>query len=224
MAQLVLLSESNKQRYLNLIAPLGRFLARSRVDPNTLSVAGLIFSALAGVVFGLGTFFWGGCLTVLAGTCDALDGQVAKETGKNSRFGAFLDSTLDRFGELFIFLGLAWHFSGGKGLYEEGLGELGIFYGPWTVVLIIFALAGSFLVSYTRARAEGLGIACKVGWMQRPERITLLVIGSLLGAIPVMGPGLMVLVLLIIAVMSNATAIQRIIYVKNQLSEDDSSS
>ncbi len=207
MGEFTFLSDKNRERYLGIIQPVGNLLARLSVHPNILSLAGLILSMVAGVVYSTGAFFWAGWIVVLAGTCDVLDGQIARQTGKRSQFGAFFDSTLDRFGEVFIFLGLAWYFSDRH-------------QSPWVVLLIILAIAGSFMVSYTRARAEGLGIDCKVGLMQRPERVTLLIIGSLVAPIPVIGPVLIKLTLLLLAVLSNLTAVQRIFYVKNQILKD----
>ena len=217
MAEFVFLSDKNRERYLRIIMPLGNFLARLRVHPNVLSFTGLVLSAVAGLIYSTGSFFWGAWIVVLAGTCDALDGQLARQTEKDSLLGAFFDSTLDRFGEVFILLGLAWHFSGGAVFLKAGGANTDEFQSPLAVVFIILAIAGSFMVSYTRARAEGLGIDCKVGWMQRPERITLLIIGSLLASIPIIGPFVMKLTLLLLAVLSNFTALQRMIYVKNQL-------
>jgi CDP-diacylglycerol--glycerol-3-phosphate 3-phosphatidyltransferase len=207
MGEFTFLSDKNRERYLGIIQPVGNLLARLSVHPNILSLAGLILSMVAGVVYSTGAFFWAGWIVVLAGTCDVLDGQIARQTGKRSQFGAFFDSTLDRFGEVFIFLGLAWYFSARH-------------QSPWVVLLIILAIAGSFMVSYTRARAEGLGIDCKVGLMQRPERVTLLIIGSLVAPIPVIGPVLIKLTLLLLAVLSNLTAVQRMFYVKNQILKD----
>lgn len=207
MGEFTFLSDKNRERYLGIIQPVGNLLARLSVHPNILSLAGLILSMVAGVVYSTGAFFWAGWIVVLAGTCDVLDGQIARQTGKRSQFGAFFDSTLDRFGEVFIFLGLAWYFSARH-------------QSPWVVLLIILAITGSFMVSYTRARAEGLGIDCKVGLMQRPERVTLLIIGSLVAPIPVIGPVLIKLTLLLLAVLSNLTAVQRIFYVKNQILKD----
>jgi CDP-diacylglycerol--glycerol-3-phosphate 3-phosphatidyltransferase len=89
---------------------------------------------------------------------------------------------------------------------------------PWTTLFIVTALGGSFMVSYTKARAEGLGVRCEIGWMQRPERMTLLIIGSLLGSLPSIGLALMKWTLLLFAILTVFTAIQRIVYVKNQLS------
>lgn len=207
MGEFTFLSDKNRERYLGIIQPVGNLLARLSVHPNILSLAGLILSMVAGVVYSTGAFFWAGWIVVLAGTCDVLDGQIARQTGKRSQFGAFFDSTLDRFGEVFIFLGLAWYFSDRH-------------QSPWVVLLIILAITGSFMVSYTRARAEGLGIDCKVGLMQRPERVTLLIIGSLVTPIPVIGPVLIKLTLLLLAVLSNLTAVQRMFYVKNQILKD----
>lgn len=207
MGEFTFLSDKNRERYLGIIQPVGNLLTRLSVHPNILSLAGLILSMVAGVVYSTGAFFWAGWIVVLAGTCDVLDGQIARQTGKRSQFGAFFDSTLDRFGEVFIFLGLAWYFSDRH-------------QSPWVVLLIILAIAGSFMVSYTRARAEGLGIDCKVGLMQRPERVTLLIIGSLVAPIPVIGPVLIKLTLLLLAVLSNLTAVQRMFYVKNQILKD----
>jgi phosphatidylglycerophosphate synthase len=154
---------------------------------------------------------------VFAGTCDALDGQLARQTGKDSKFGSFFDSTLDRFGEVFIFMGLAWYFAGGTSFMAGGGNKAADFQSPLTVLFIILAIAGSFMVSYTRARAEGLGADCNIGWMQRPERMTLLIIGSLVGSAPVIGPILMKLTLLLLAVLSNFTVLQRMVYVRKQL-------
>lgn len=221
MPEFVFLSDKNRERYLRIISPAGNLMARLGVHPNILSLAGLILSAVAGLIYSTGSFFWGAWVVVLAGTCDALDGQIARQTKKNTPFGAFFDSTLDRFGEVFIFLGLAWHFSGGAIFLEGKGGNTADFQSPLAVVFIILAIAGSFMVSYTRARAEGLGVDCEVGWMQRPERITLLILGSLLASFPVIGLFIMKLTLLLLAILSNFTALQRMVYVKNRLLEKE---
>jgi CDP-diacylglycerol--glycerol-3-phosphate 3-phosphatidyltransferase len=128
---------------------------------------------------------------------------------------------LDRYSDMFLFIGLAYYFAGGRPFFMPlqtgGSPEI----SPWTVTAIIFAIAGSFMVSYTRARAEGLGMECKAGMMQRPERITLLVIGSLLGSIPVVGILLLKLVLLALAISTNLTAGYRIMFIKNRMPRDD---
>jgi len=217
MTEFVFLSDKNRERYLQFIKPVGNILARLGVHPNILSLSGLILSMVAGLVYSTGSFFWGGWLVVFAGTCDALDGQLARQTGKDSKFGSFFDSTLDRFGEVFIFMGLAWYFAGGTSFMAGGGNKEADFQSPLAVLFIILAIAGSFMVSYTRARAEGLGVDCEVGWMQRPERMTLLIVGSLVGSAPVIGPVLMKLTLLLLAVLSNFTVLQRMVYVRKQL-------
>lgn len=215
MREFVFLSDRTRDRFLRIVSPLGNLLARLGVHPNVISLAGLALSLVAGLVYSTGSFFFGAWVVALAGTCDVLDGLLARQTEKVSLFGAFFDSTLDRFGETSVFLGLAWHFSGGGAFFGSGAGVQ----SPLTVLFIVLAAAGSFMVSYTRARAEGLGVDCRVGWMQRPERITLLIIGSLLGAIPGVGSFLMSLTLLLLAVFSNITALHRIVHVKNMLAK-----
>ena len=216
MNKIVFLSEKNKARYLRIISPLGNILARFGVHPNALSIAGLVLSIAAGFVYSTGSFFWAAWAVVLSGTCDALDGGLARETRTSSNFGAFFDSALDRYSDSFILMGLAWYFAGGPRFIEAQGQAIDAVQSPWAVIFAIMAMLGSFMVSYTRARAEGLGIDCKVGLMQRPERITLLVMGSLLGAIPVIGLILMKCTLLVLAIVSNFTAIHRIIYIRNQ--------
>lgn len=206
MARYAFINDRIRERYLRMIAPVGNVLGRLGLSPNAISVTGLALSTGAGLFYGSGSLFWGAWMLALAGICDTLDGQLARQSGAESRFGAFLDSTLDRYGEAAVFTGLAWHFSDGIAL-----------------VFIILALAGSFMVSYTRARAEGLGLECRSGWMQRPERIILLVIGSLAGALPVVGPTLMKLALLILAALTNFTAAQRILYVRTHLARSGTS-
>ena len=217
MAKLVFLSEKNRARYLKIIAPVGNLLARIGVHPHVLSIAGLVLSIVAGLVYSSGFFFWAAWVVLLAGICDTLDGQIARQTNKVSKFGSFFDSTLDRYSDILLFIGLAYHFAGGQAFMGLQSSEIREHASPWTVAIIILTIAGSFMVSYTRARAEGLGIECKAGLMQRPERITLLIIGSLFGSIPAIGPILMKCTLLILAISSNLTAMYRIFYVRNQL-------
>ena len=221
MVQFELISQRNRERYFKIVGPVADLFARAGIHPNILSIAGLILSIAAGLIYCHGGFFWAAWVVVLAGICDTLDGSIARQTNKNSDFGAFFDSTLDRYSEMFLFIGLAYYFAGGRPflmpLPAGGAPEV----SPWTVTAIIFAIAGSFMVSYTRARAEGLGVECKAGMMQRPERITLLVLGSLLGSIPAVGIPLLKLVLLALALSTNLTAGYRILFVKNRIFRDD---
>ena len=221
MAPFELISQRNRERYFKIVGPVADLFARAGIHPNILSIAGLLLSIAAGLIYCHGNFFWAAWVVVLAGICDTLDGRIARQTNKKSDFGAFFDSTLDRYSDMFLFIGLAYYFAGGRPflmpLQTGGSPEV----SPWTVMATIFAFAGSFMVSYTRARAEGLGMECKSGMMQRPERITLLVLGSLLGSIPVVGILLLKLVLLALAVSTNLTAGYRILFIKNHLPRDD---
>ena len=202
---------------MKILSPVGNFLARVGVHPHILTVTGLVLSALAGLVYCNGSFFWAAWVLVLAGSCDALDGQIARQTDKKSQFGAFMDSTLDRYSDMFPLLGIAYYFAGGPAFYGSASGTQGGDSGYWTVIITVLAITGSFMVSYTRARAEALGMSCKKGLMQRPERITLLIIGSLLGAIPGIGTLLMKATLIVLALSTNVTAMHRMVYVKQQL-------
>lgn len=199
-----------------VLEPVAAALAGAGVRADFLSAIGLALSLSAALAFFEGWFRWGAVLMGLAGLCDLLDGQVARRAGAPSRFGAFLDSTLDRFSEGAILTGLA-------GFYISGLVELvfdpalaaaqlgrGLFPSTWAAVALtaIVALVGSFLVSYTRARAEGLGLECKVGWFERPERVVLLIVAGLFGVGPVMPAALLLFV-----VLSFSTAAQRVAYV-----------
>jgi CDP-diacylglycerol--glycerol-3-phosphate 3-phosphatidyltransferase len=147
-----------------LMGPLKRQFIKYDVSPNVLTWFGFIFSAFAGIAFGLGEFGMGGWFVIFAATCDVYDGQLARAKGINKKSGAFLDSVLDRLGEAFMFCGLAWFFR------EDVL---------WFLVLFI-TFTSSQLISYTRARAEGLGFGGARGFFQRAERMIVLSIGMCL--------------------------------------------
>jgi CDP-diacylglycerol--glycerol-3-phosphate 3-phosphatidyltransferase len=221
MAPFELISTKNRERYFKIVGPVADVFARAGIHPNILSIAGLLLSIAAGLIYCHGSFFWAAWVVVLAGICDTLDGSIARQTNKKSDFGAFFDSTLDRYSDMFLFIGLAYYFAGGRPFVMPLQAGAAAEVSPWTVTAIIFAISGSFMVSYTRARAEGLGMECKAGMMQRPERITLLVIGSLLGSIPVVGILLLQLTLLALAVSTNLTAAYRIMFIKNRMFRDE---
>jgi CDP-diacylglycerol---glycerol-3-phosphate 3-phosphatidyltransferase len=221
MAHFELISQRNRERYFKIVGPVADLFARAGIHPNMLSIAGLLLSIGAGLIYCHGSFFWAAWVVVLAGVCDTLDGRIARQTNKKSDFGAFFDSTLDRYSDMFVFIGLAYYFAGGRPFLIPPQAVASPEVSPWTVTAIIFAITGSFMVSYTRARAEGLGMECKAGMMQRPERITLLVLGSLLGSIPVAGIFLLKLVLLALAISTNLTAGYRIMFIKNHMLRDD---
>ncbi len=168
-----------------------------KIGPNALSFMALISGIGAGVLFFLKHPFWAGIMIVTCGLFDILDGKVAVNANQKSLFGAIFDSALDRYSEFFIYLGLAVYFR-----------------NHWALWLTFWAILGSSMVSYTRARAEGLGIECKIGIMQRAERMLLLFLGAMIGSLFNIFDPAMITVLAIIAVFSNITAIQRTFYVK----------
>jgi CDP-diacylglycerol--glycerol-3-phosphate 3-phosphatidyltransferase len=202
MAELRLLNKHWVAGFEMVIDPIAKFLVNLKVHPHLITFCGLVFSIFALNLYRLGYFFSAGVLVVLTGACDVLDGKLARGTNQMSKFGALIDSTIDRYSEVLLFLGLAIYF------HDKH---------SYLVYLIILAITGSFMVSYTRARAEGLGIACKVGLMQRPERMTYLAIGSVLGAIPKIGVGILIVTIWFIAIFANVTVIQRVMFIRNQL-------
>ncbi|MDY6892888.1 MAG: CDP-alcohol phosphatidyltransferase family protein [Chloroflexota bacterium] len=171
-----------------------KLLAKTGINPNVLTVIGLLLTlAVAWVVY-TGRFFLGGFLVLLSGAFDLLDGAVARASGRTTLFGALLDSTFDRFSEAALFLGLLAYYAG-QGSFQESL-------------LVGAALVGSLTTSYVRARAEGLGLKCEVGIFTRPERVVLLAIGLIFNQ--------MLVVLWIMAVLSNLTAWRRLFHVWRQ--------
>jgi CDP-diacylglycerol--glycerol-3-phosphate 3-phosphatidyltransferase len=223
MSEFNFISKNIKDRYEAIADSIAGVLMRLKVSPNALTLLGLVLSGVAGVFYSTGSFFWGGCLVLVSGICDALDGTLARKSGKASRLGAFIDSTFDRIGEIFIFLGFIWYFSGGHKIVSSTDTYYSEVQSPITVLFIILAVTGSLMVSYTRARAEGLGLECKVGLAQRPERMILLIIGSLLGGLPAVGLFLMQITLFAIAILANITAVQRILFIRKKLLEEDKS-
>ena len=145
-----------------------RGLARRRINPNLLTVIGVLINVCSGLLFGLGFFFWAGVILIVANLFDMLDGQVARRTGQVTRFGGFLDSTFDRISDMAAFVGLMTFYARDTE-----------FHSTLNVLLAGLALVGSVLVSYASARAESLIPKCDVGFLRRPERVVLLIIGAL---------------------------------------------
>jgi CDP-diacylglycerol--glycerol-3-phosphate 3-phosphatidyltransferase len=165
-------------------------IAATGINPNLLTFLGLVVNFGAAISFAVGNFRTGAAIIFFAGFLDMLDGQVARRQNRVTAFGAFYDSTLDRYADMALYMGLLVYYSvNGRTAY---------------VVLAAVATAGSVMVSYARARAESLIPLCKVGFMERPERLVLLIIG---GTFNRMGP-----VLWVIAVISTITVIHRIFY------------
>jgi CDP-diacylglycerol--glycerol-3-phosphate 3-phosphatidyltransferase len=165
-------------------------LALSRIHPNVLTFLGLVINTWAAFLFAAGSFRWAGVVVILAGLFDMVDGRVARETNRVTRFGGFFDSVVDRYSDLALFMGLL--------VYYASINRF--FY----IVLTAIVMTGSVMVSYARARSECTIPKCKVGFLERPERVVLIIIGALFDR---MAP-----VLWVIAVLSNLTVIHRMIY------------
>ena len=181
--------------------PVGRALFRLHLRPNHLTMCGLVVSACAGAAFVFGHLPAAGVLLTLAGLFDLFDGSLARASGQATAFGAFLDSVIDRYSDIVVMLGIVV-------LYARMPHARG-------ALLAMAGLAGSVMVSYTKARAESIGIECNVGMMERPERLICLIAGALLG---LMEPALWVL-----AILANLTALQRIVFTRRLLLERSTS-
>ncbi len=189
-----------KNRLRRFLDPLVSLLVKAGATPIGVTIAGLILSVAGAVAIARGELVAGGVLLIVSGICDTLDGSLARRAGKESVFGAFIDSTIDRVAELAYFGALVVYYAS-----QEGSNR-------FAVPLVVAALAGSFLTSYTRARAEGLGIDCRVGLLERPERVALLVLGLLLGTTALF------VVIACLAVLTLVTTVQRIVHVRRATS------
>jgi CDP-diacylglycerol--glycerol-3-phosphate 3-phosphatidyltransferase len=170
---------------------VARALDKVGISPNMMTYFGLFLTAIVAVLAALGEIRWAGVAYFVSAIGDAMDGTLARVSGKGSRFGAFLDSSIDRFEESIVFLGLIIYYNQVGGTYE--------------IPLILLATVGSLMVSYTRARAEALGVACKVGFMTRIPRVAVMIIGMILDQ--------MLITLAILAVTSLFTSIHRMYHV-----------
>lgn len=226
------LRDSAQQLIYSIINPFVRFLVRMKVSPNMVTTAGLVINIFAAVVFIIGAEYgergdlsyigWGCGLILFAGLFDMLDGQVARIGNNSTRFGALYDSVLDRYSELIMFLGICYYLVGHHYFLSS--------------IMAFIALIGSMMVSYTRARAEGLGIQCKDGLMQRPERIIIIsVSGIICGIVSSYTGGNQKLILewfhfdiietisifiypiALVAILSNITAFKRLQHCKTEL-------
>jgi len=173
-----------------IIRLIVRGLALSRIHPNVLTFLGLVINVAAAYLLAVGQQRWAGVVIIGAGLFDMVDGRVARETNRVTRFGGFFDSVLDRYSDLALLIGLlVWYGSINRPLY---------------VVLTALVMAASVMISYTRARAENSIPTCKVGFMERPERVVLLIIGALANR--------MSAVLWVIAVLGNLTVVHRMVF------------
>jgi CDP-diacylglycerol--glycerol-3-phosphate 3-phosphatidyltransferase len=191
-----ILPDSVKNWYLRLIEPVVRFMINLEMNPNFLTTIGFLLTIVAGFCFATGNLRVGGAIVLLAGTFDIIDGKVARAGNRVTKFGALYDSTLDRYAEVIMFFGMAFYFV-----------KVDMFL---TSIAVSFALGGSLMVSYVRARAEALGFECKVGIMQRPERIVYIGFGALFHL------KVLIFAIGLIAIFANFTAIQRLYHIWKQ--------
>ena len=187
---------------VGILQPIIDVMVRRRVHPNVLSTLGFLVTMSSAFAFGYNHIRTAGVLILLGGVFDIFDGRVARATGLASQFGAFYDSTLDRISEIAVYVGLLSLYND----YHPELGDVG------TIYAIMLAMAGSLMVSYTRARAEALGIDCKVGLMQRGERVVMIGLAALIFGGSDSGLALRI-VIIAVAILANLTAIHRIIWV-----------
>ncbi len=195
-------SESLRPKAAKILQPIGRTLIRLHITANMITFFGFLLAAASGLLAATGNLVWSGIFLLIAAPMDAFDGTVARLSGSaKSKFGAFWDSTLDRYSESLVLLGVLIY----------GLGR----HNDWIVVLACVTVFGSLLVSYTRSRAETLGVECKVGIMTRLERVVvmilMLVLNPLYPDVPVLiGLGLM-------ALFTNVTVMMRIRHVRREM-------
>lgn len=163
-----MIGESIGRGAMRIIGSMVRGLASAGIHPNILTTIGVSINVFCGILFGMGEFFYAGIVLIVANLFDMLDGNVARQTGNVTRFGGFLDSSLDRLSDMVAFLGIMVFYAGNTPQHSL-----------LNVFLAGVGMMGSVLVSYTTARSEGLGVKANVGFLQRPERVVLLIIGAL---------------------------------------------
>jgi len=186
------IEEHLRARTNGMLARVAGLVAWTGATPNTLTLLGFFGMAGAGILCASGSFFLAGVTVAASCIFDALDGALARATGATSIFGAFFDSFLDRYAEAAVYAGLL--------VYYAGAGT------PWGIEAAFAAAIGSLMVSYARARAEGLGIACRAGLFARPERLAVIIAGLVTGFI--------LPALILLAVGTNATAVRRLLAVR----------
>ena len=192
---LELLRKRLHDRLEHLFKPLAGLLARAGISPNQVSFTGAGLNFISAVLVVNDALFAAGIVYLVAGVLDLLDGALARHARMSTPFGAFLDSTLDRISEGIVFAAVVYYFAHRGEALEAGL--------------VVLALLGSLLVSYTRARAEALGAKCKVGVMTRAERVILVALGLLFASLP--------LAIYILVALTGFTVVQRIVHTSRQL-------
>lgn len=197
--QTLTLTDLLRKRFGGTLEPIASLIGRTGVSPNVVTLMGVVLNLGVAWVLAQGHTRIGGVLVPLVALFDALDGTLARVTGRRSRFGAFLDSTMDRFSEAILYLGLLFFYTRSDAGRE--------------ILLIYVTIVGSLMVSYARARAEGLGLDCKVGLLTRLERTVVLTVALILDQVPT--------ALWVLAILTNFTALQRTYHVWKATHEED---
>lgn len=187
-----MIEEHLRARTNGALTRVAALIARTGATPNTLTLLGFLGMATAGVLCALGSFLFAGVVVAASCIFDALDGALARTTGAASPFGAFFDSFLDRYAEAAVYGGLVMYYATAGTILGVGAA--------------FFAAIGSLMVSYARARAEGLGVECRAGLFARPERIAVIIVGLV--------TGLVLPALVVLAVATNVTAVRRLLAVR----------
>lgn len=195
--------------YLRVIEPVADWLVRLKVSPNAITSFGTLCTLAAGAIFASGHIRTAGWFLGLTALFDVLDGTVARRTGRSSTFGAFYDSTLDRVADGALMGGLVIFYATSPRYAND-----------WLLVITLVGLIGTFLTSYTRARAESLGIDAKVGMLQRPERVTLLSAPQAFFGLALNG-WVLAFIVTLLSVTAWITAVQRILYVYRTTSQGE---
>lgn len=193
-----------KRKSRLVLEPIVVLLERLGATPLLVSLFGVVFSLYGAYVVSKGSLFTGALWLIVGSIADVLDGDLARRRGQETKFGAFIDSTLDRVSELGLFIGLVVYYI-----------TRDVDYNILLIVLVMIAMSSSMLISYTRARLEGLGYTCYVGWFERPERMILLIAGL------VLGHHVLTFLLVVLAFGTTFTALQRIIHGYRVTQDDD---
>lgn len=196
-----MIPERAKEKFYDFLSPFVRLLIRLKVKPNTLTIGGFFLSIVSAYFFAINKIRLGGVFVLLSGFCDAIDGSIARGTNRVTTFGKFLDSTIDRYSEVALFIGILLYFIRNP---QSGLDV------ATSAMLVLLSLAGSLLVSYTRARAEGLGEECAIGFMERTERILVIAFGA------IFGEKVFLWAIVILAIFTHLTAVERMVYIRNR--------
>lgn len=210
--------EAIQRGYLRVIAPVADWMVARRINPNAITTVGTLCSMIAGAIYASGHIMTAGWVLGLTALFDVLDGTVARRTGRSTVFGAFYDSTLDRVADGAVLGGLTIFFA---------RNDLTHLVPDWTgtpmVAILLLGIIGTFLTSYTRARAESLGIDAKVGMLQRPERVTLLSAPQAFFGLALHG-WVLIAICVLLSVTAWITAVQRIMFVYRVTSAADARS